>query len=81
MKIELLYFAQIRDAFGAAGEQLVVDEGATVDQVVSVLAGRDEWQKVASIPLSYAVNERIVNGDFALSDGDCLVLMTPISGG
>ena len=81
MKIELLFFAQIKEAFGNGGETIEVSEGATVEQVVETLRGREQWEMVASLPLSFAVNERIVDGRFTLSPGDRLALLTPISGG
>jgi molybdopterin converting factor small subunit len=81
VNIELLYFAQIREAFGTDRESLDVGDGSTVDRVVEILRRREEWARVARIPLTYAVNERVVGGDHVLRPGDRLVLLTPISGG
>ncbi len=81
MTIELLYFAQIREAFGSGGETLEVSDTSTVDEVVSLLRKRDRWQQVSRLPLSFAVNEKIVNGDFSLKSGDRLALLTPVAGG
>ena len=81
MKIELLFFAQIKEVFGADGETIEVGDGTTVDEVVGELRTRDQWQKVASIPLLFAVNEKIAGGGQVLHPGDRLALLTPISGG
>jgi molybdopterin synthase sulfur carrier subunit len=81
MKIELLFFAQIREAFGTGSEEIDVKNGATVDDVVTMLRQRDEWRKVARLPVSFAVNERVVDGGRVLEPGDRLVLLTPVSGG
>ncbi len=81
MKIELLFFAQIKEAFGADGETIEVRDGKTVEEVVDELRARDQWQKVVCLPLQYAVNEKIAGGTQVLSPGDRLALLTPISGG
>lgn len=81
MKIELLFFAQIREAFGAGAQEIDVENGATVDDVLATLRQRDEWRKVARLPVSCAVNERVVDGGHLLEPGDRLALLTPVSGG
>jgi molybdopterin converting factor small subunit len=81
MKIDVLFFAQIKDAVGCDTKTFDVDDGATVDDVLVVLRGLPEWTSVASLPLSFAVNERLVAGNHALQNGDRLALLTPISGG
>lgn len=81
MKVELLFFAQLKEAVGEGHRTLQVDEGSTVDDVVAVIQDWEEWQAVASLPLTAAVNERLVKGDHRLRDGDRLALLTPISGG
>jgi molybdopterin converting factor small subunit len=81
MKITVLYFAQLKEAFGSDRDLLDVPAGATVDDVVASLRDRTEWSAVSSLPLRYAVNERIVDAGTKLGDGDRLALLTPISGG
>jgi molybdopterin synthase sulfur carrier subunit len=81
VKIEVLYFAQVREAMGTESEMLDVDDGATVDDVVAVLRSRTQWASIAALPLSYAVNEEIVRPDKSVRDGDRLALLPPVSGG
>jgi molybdopterin converting factor small subunit len=81
MTVELLFFAQLKEALGRSHEVLEVAEGQTVDDVVGLLRDRSEWRSVASLPLAFAVDERIVGGDHELRDGDRLALLTPLSGG
>jgi molybdopterin synthase sulfur carrier subunit len=80
MRIDVLYFAQLRDAMGDT-EALTVESGFTVKQVVQMLRARPEWVSVEHIPLRYAVNETIVGADTQLEDGDVLALLPPVSGG
>lgn len=81
MTVDLLYFAQIREAFGKNGETVDVEDGTTVEQLVATLRSREEWKSVASLPMSYAVNECVVDGGTRLRPGDRVAILTPISGG
>lgn len=81
MKIEVLYFAHLRDAFATGSETLTVPDGGTVGDALDVLAKRGEWKAVSAIPLSFAVNERVVDRGHTLNDGDRLALLAPLSGG
>jgi molybdopterin converting factor subunit 1 len=81
VKVEILYFAQVRDAFGREREVLALDAGATVADAVDVLRARDEWTAMEPLPLTFAVNEEVVTTTHRLSDGDRLALLPPVSGG
>ena len=81
MKIEVLFFAQLRAALGTEREILDVQEGGKVSDVVSALRSRPAWRDIALLPLSYAVNEEFVEETCALHDGDRVALLTPVSGG
>jgi len=81
IKVELLFFAQLREALGKDREVLELEGERTIDEVVAALRGRAEWQGVASLPLTFAVNERVVSGAHTLRDGERLAILTPVSGG
>jgi molybdopterin converting factor small subunit len=81
IKIELLYFAQIKEALGRDRELVELEEGQKVADVVTLLQDRAEWRSVAAIPLTFAVNEMIVAADHLLRDGERLAILTPVSGG
>ena len=81
MRIEVLFFAHIKDALASEGEILELETEKTVNDVVASLRGREEWSDLASIPLTFAVNEDFVDGDHALREGDRLALLPPVSGG
>lgn len=81
MKIELLLFAQLRDAFGDAQVTLDVAEGTTASAAAtSALAGLRD-QRYRQLPLRYAVGDAFVDDGFVLSEGDTLALIPPVSGG
>ncbi len=77
--VELLFFAQLREALGKDHEVLELEEGRTIDEVVASLRSRAEWRSVASLPLTFAVNEQVVSGTHTLRDGERLAILTPVS--
>ena len=81
MTIEVLFFAQLKDAFGCERKKLSLEDRATVNDAIEALKGSPEWDQVRMLPMLCAVNERMVSADHRLQDGDRLALLTPISGG
>ena len=81
MKVEVLFFAQLKEVLGTDREVIEVADRAVVQDVVQVLARRPEWRRVAEIPLSFAVNDAFVPGTHALAEGDRVAILTPVSGG
>jgi molybdopterin converting factor small subunit len=81
ISVEIFFFAQLKEALGKDREVLTLEEGRTIDEVVESLKARAEWRSVASLPLTFAVNERVVAGTHRLNDGERLAILTPVSGG
>ena len=81
MTIEVLFFAQLREAFGTDRSVLDVSDGETVREAAGRLLDRHGDKRIAALPLSYAVNEEFVAGDYRLREGDRLALLAPVSGG
>ena len=79
ISIEVLFFAQVREALGTDRETIRVEDGQTVAEVVSTLRDRAGWGVVDLLPLSYAVNEKIVGSEHALREGERLAILTPLS--
>ena len=80
MKIKLIFFAQLRDFFGAERE-MEVENHATIQEAVSSILGGPNAEKAHALPLRFAVNERFEDEDRSLEDGDVLAVMTPMAGG
>jgi molybdopterin synthase sulfur carrier subunit len=80
MRIEVLLFAQLREAIG---ESVVMDaaEGATVAEVGAEVLGSRAAGRFSSLPLRYAVDETFVPDDHPLRDGDVVAMIPPVSGG
>ena len=80
MKIKVLFFAELKEIFGAH-RLMEVPEGLKIEEVVSRMAGISDKFISQKRPLVYAVNENFETQDKKLRDGDCLAIMTPMSGG
>ena len=81
MKIEVLFFAELKEIFGESCRFLEIAEGSCVSEVVERLAGLQADPRFKKIPLIFAVNENFETADCELKDRDQLALMTPMSGG
>ncbi|MFQ5511928.1 MAG: MoaD/ThiS family protein [Candidatus Krumholzibacteriia bacterium] len=81
MTIELLLFAQLREALSADRMSREVPDGTTVERAAAEVLSESSNPALARLPLVYAVNERYVAADHPLHDGDRLALITPFSGG
>ncbi|KMN83219.1 molybdopterin synthase sulfur carrier subunit [Chromobacterium alkanivorans] len=83
MKLNLLYFARLRDEFGLESEHLD-SEAATVEELLVELRLRGEvWARelAADRVFRVAVNQQMARLDAVLSDGDEVAVFPPVTGG
>lgn len=81
MRCTVLLFAHLADALDRAEIEIDLPDGATaLDAVDAALAGRDDLAGLRD-RIAVAVNERYVNRDAMLDDGDVVALIPPVSGG
>ncbi len=80
MKIQILLFAQLREAIG---ERVVLEaaQGVTVEELGAELLASRAAGRFTSLPLRYAVNETFVPDNHELRDGDIVAMIPPVSGG
>jgi molybdopterin converting factor subunit 1 len=84
MRVRVLYFGVLKERFGVAEEEIDAPEGTTVGDLLRILVERTSnlkmetriWQTVA-----VAVNREYGSHGVALSDGDEVALLPPVSGG
>ncbi|MBC3874800.1 molybdopterin converting factor subunit 1 [Undibacterium flavidum] len=85
MKIQLKFFASVREKLGSSGELLELDGSVkTAQQVRQLLMTRgDMWAEVLapSRALRMAYNQQMVNGEVQLQDGGELAFFPPVTGG
>lgn len=84
MRIKVLFFAQLREAFGTGERTLEAVEGTTVAEIIHLFlkdSGSDPLMRLGELPLLYAVNEELVAKDKRLRDQDTVAILPPVAGG
>jgi molybdopterin synthase sulfur carrier subunit len=91
MKIQIEYFAQARDAAGCASETVELGDGATLLGMVKLVASKhgprlarlllDHDELAKQTIFTVGDHHVLAARDAALSDGDRVTIIPPISGG
>lgn len=80
--VVVLYFAAIRELIGTGEERLnLAPTCRTVDQAAEHLCTLHPQLRAHLAGVRFAVNETFVSGGEAVSEGDTLALIPPVSGG
>ncbi len=79
MKVKVLFFAGSRDWVGDSEALVELPQGATIDSLITA----DELSALAPhlSSLRFALNEEFSPTSAALSDGDTVAVIPPVSGG
>ena len=81
MRCQVLLFAGLADTAGTRREEVQLDAGARVIDLMDLLCRSHESIRPLRDRLAVAVNERYVDATTALADGDVVALIPPVSGG
>jgi len=80
--ITILYFAAVRDALGKGEEELTLpDAVGTVAELSQFLQSRHPGLEGRLGAIRYAVNEVFADPGTALTSGDVVAVIPPVSGG
>ena len=81
--VNILYFAQLREAVNAAEESLQLPAHiGTVAQLKEQLAQRNaQWQKAFSQTVLCAVNQTVALDEQVIQNGDEIAFFPPVTGG
>ncbi len=81
MKVTVKLFASFREAAGAQQRVVELSQGATVSQLWGQLVADYPRLGPMSRSAAFAVNGTYTRKDAALSDGDEVAFLPPVSGG
>jgi molybdopterin converting factor subunit 1 len=79
MKVNILYFASLRDSSKKAQEQIET-EASTIDDVFNTLNEKYSFD-VNKEDLKVAINEVYVDFTTTISENDTIVFIPPVAGG
>lgn len=81
MQITVRLFATLRQEAGWGQRELSLPEGATLDDLLAVLAGDESGLNIIDRSVYAAVNREYAQRGQTLYDGDVVALFPPVSGG
>jgi MoaE-MoaD fusion protein len=81
MKVEVLYFAVVRERLGRDSEAVELPAGATAASLIGELERRHPALAALRPAIKLAVNEEFAPPDRVLADGDVVALIPPVAGG
>jgi molybdopterin converting factor subunit 1 len=81
MRVNVLYFAILKDVFGREQEAVELPAGASVRSLLEKLQGRGAIAGAVWGSLAVAINQEYAGADVVLQDGDEVALLPPVSGG
>jgi sulfur-carrier protein len=83
--VTILYFARLREALETESEELALPaEVRDLEGLRALLIGRGgawEQELAPSKPVRAAVNQAMVHGNVAVTDGDEVAFFPPVTGG
>jgi molybdopterin converting factor subunit 1 len=81
MRVRVLYFGVLKDAFGRGVEEMELAEGASVADLIGACRGRYAGVGAVWDSIAVAVNQEYARGVVVLKDGDEVAFLPPVSGG
>ena len=81
MNVKVLYFASCRDIVGTGEQEMPLEDGVTVADLISEIASEHVRFVDMAPSLMVSVNQEYVERDTVLGDGDEVAFIPPVSGG
>ncbi|MDA0204027.1 MAG: molybdenum cofactor biosynthesis protein MoaE [Acidobacteria bacterium] len=81
MRIQVLFFGQLKDAVGRSTDEIDLPAGSSVGTVFEYYASQYPKLREMAASIAIARNHEFAGRGVALADGDEVALMPPVSGG
>ncbi|MCU1320008.1 MAG: molybdopterin converting factor, subunit 1 [Edaphobacter sp.] len=81
MRVQVLYFGILKDAFGGESEVVELAQGASVADLIKIYREREVGRAGVWDSIAVAVNQEYAQAGDVLQEGDEVALLPPVSGG
>ena len=84
MLLQVVYFARVREAIGVDGEQVEVEAGTHITELIDRLAAHSKSHATAFSDrnkLRFALDQKMVRADAVLDGAKELAIFPPVTGG
>lgn len=84
MRLQIVYFARVREAVGVDGEQVEVEAGTDISELIDRLASQSDRHTAAfadRAKLRFALDQKMVRAGASLDDAKELAIFPPVTGG
>jgi len=81
MRVRVLFFGLLKDAAGKSSDEIEIDDGASVRDLLADCEAQVPRLKESLGSLAVAVNQQYVGPETKLKAGDEVALLPPVSGG
>lgn len=84
MRLQIVYFAKVREAVGVDSEHVEVEAGTSIAKLIDHLAAQSDRHAAAfsdRSKLRFALDQKMVSADALLGGAKELAIFPPVTGG
>ena len=84
MRLQIVYFAKVREAVGFDGERIEVEAGTIIGELIDRLSAQSDRHTAAFADhskLRFALDQKMVRADAVLDGAIELAIFPPVTGG
>jgi molybdopterin converting factor subunit 1 len=81
IRVKVLYFAQVREAAGIHGEEIILVKDLTLKNLISKIEEGHPGILQHREDIQLAVNRNVAGKNSSLKEGDQIAVFPPVSGG
>jgi molybdopterin converting factor subunit 1 len=81
IRVKVLYFAQVREAAGIRGEEIILLKDSTLKNLISKIEENHPGILQHKKDIQLAVNRNVAGKNLSLKEGDQIAVFPPVAGG
>ena len=81
IKVSVIYFAQIHELTGIREEELIIEKGSTLTNLISKIEENHPSLLKVKENIQFAINCNLVRKNLSLKEGDQIAVFPPVAGG